>query len=95
MLYEVITAETHIQKAISEAMRNKTVIAIAHRLSTLRNMDKIVVMERGKIVEVGTHNELKKHGGTYAKLCRITSYNVCYTKLLRDRICYIIRGCTD
>jgi ATP-binding cassette subfamily B multidrug efflux pump len=49
-------------------MRDKTVIAIAHRLSTLREMDRIIVLEAGKIVEDGTHETLKNHGGIYQKL---------------------------
>ena len=53
-------SETAIQKALQNIMKNKTVIAIAHRLSTLRNMDRIVVLEHGKIVESGAPQELLK-----------------------------------
>jgi ATP-binding cassette subfamily B multidrug efflux pump len=49
-------------------MTGKTVIAIAHRLSTLREMDRIIVLENGKIVEDGTHTKLTKAKGTYARL---------------------------
>jgi ABC-type multidrug transport system fused ATPase/permease subunit len=49
-------------------MAGKTVIAIAHRLSTLREMDRIIVLENGKIVEDGTHDALTKSGGLYARL---------------------------
>ena len=54
-------SETAIQKALQNIMKNKTVIAIAHRLSTLRNMDRIVVLEHGKIVESGAPQELLKN----------------------------------
>jgi ABC-type multidrug transport system fused ATPase/permease subunit len=49
-------------------MQGKTVIVIAHRLSTLREMDRIVVMDQGMIVESGRHQELVEKGGLYAQL---------------------------
>ena len=49
-------------------MEGKTVIAIAHRLSTLREMDKILVLEGGSVAEEGTHDELLVQGGVYAEL---------------------------
>ncbi len=61
-------SEVAIQKALQELMEGKTVIAIAHRLSTLREMDRILVLDSGKIVEDGTHTTLTKAGGTYQKL---------------------------
>lgn len=61
-------SEVAIQKALHELMENKTVIAIAHRLSTLREMDRIIVMDEGGIVESGTHSELLTRGGIYADL---------------------------
>ena len=61
-------SEVAIQKALHELMQGKTVIAIAHRLSTLREMDRILVLEQGKIVEDGTHHTLQTAGGTYERL---------------------------
>ncbi len=60
--------EMLIQSALSRVMRGRTTIAIAHRLSTLRNMDRIIVLSRGKIIECGTHEELLSQGGAYKKL---------------------------
>lgn len=66
--------ELAIQKSFEELSRGRTTIAIAHRLSTLRNMDRIVVMDAGRIVESGTHNSLiRKKGGIYAKLWKMQS----------------------
>ncbi|HEX9961461.1 MAG TPA: ABC transporter ATP-binding protein, partial [Pyrinomonadaceae bacterium] len=61
-------SERLVQKALANLMRNRTSIVIAHRLSTVRRADKIVVMERGRIVETGTHGELLEKGGTYRRL---------------------------
>jgi ATP-binding cassette, subfamily B, bacterial len=61
-------SEVLVQQGLEALWEQKTVIAIAHRLSTLRHMDKIVVMEKGKIIESGTHTELLNAQGTYAKL---------------------------
>ena len=58
-------SEKYIQASIRELMKNKTVIAIAHRLSTLKEMDKIIVMDKGKIIESGTHTELLRKKGLY------------------------------
>jgi ATP-binding cassette subfamily B protein len=61
-------SEVKIQKALHILMEGKTVIAVAHRLSTLREMDRILVLETGKIMEDGTHDELAQSGGTYQRL---------------------------
>ncbi len=61
-------SEQHIQRALENLWQDKTVIAIAHRLSTLRKMDRIVVMDAGRFVEEGTHEQLLANKGTYAKL---------------------------
>jgi ABC-type multidrug transport system ATPase subunit len=57
-----------IQEAMREAMVGKTVIAIAHRLSTVMDMDRLIVLQRGTIVADGTHGELLHQGGLYADL---------------------------
>jgi ATP-binding cassette, subfamily B, multidrug efflux pump len=61
-------AEAAIQESLTELMEGKTVIAIAHRLSTIARLDRLVVMDRGRIVETGTHAELVTRGGLYARL---------------------------
>ena len=61
-------AEAYIQKAMKNLMKNKTVIAIAHRLSTLKEMDRIIVLDRGKIVEDGIMEELLVRGGEFQHL---------------------------
>ncbi|MBU2524960.1 ABC transporter ATP-binding protein/permease, partial [Patescibacteria group bacterium] len=63
-------SEILVQAALAQLMQKKTVIAIAHRLSTLRVMDRIVVLSKGKIVEDGTHETLMKGKGVYAGLWR-------------------------
>jgi ABC-type multidrug transport system fused ATPase/permease subunit len=67
-------SEHAVQAALEGVMAHKTVIAIAHRLSTLRQMDRIIVMEAGHIIEDGTHEDLIcKPGGTYAMLWAMQS----------------------
>jgi len=60
--------EAAIQESLSELMQGKTVIAIAHRLSTIAALDRLVVMDRGRVVETGRHEELVASGGLYARL---------------------------
>ncbi|HXS26321.1 MAG TPA: ABC transporter ATP-binding protein [Steroidobacteraceae bacterium] len=69
-------SEQMIQRAMREAMAGKTVIAIAHRLSTVMDMDRLIVLDRGHIVADGTHEELLVQGGLYAELWRKQSGQV-------------------
>lgn len=64
-------SEALIQEALERMMRDRTTFIIAHRLSTVMNADEIVVLDRGRIVERGTHAELATAGGLYAKLCEV------------------------
>ncbi|TIW73115.1 MAG: ABC transporter ATP-binding protein, partial [Mesorhizobium sp.] len=61
-------AEAAIQENLYKLMQGKTVIAIAHRLSTIAAMDRLVVMDKGRIIEEGSHEELVAKGGLYAQL---------------------------
>jgi subfamily B ATP-binding cassette protein MsbA len=61
-------SEMLVQKALGNLMTGRTVIVIAHRISTIRRADKIVVLDRGRIVEIGSHEELIDHGGIYQRL---------------------------
>jgi ATP-binding cassette subfamily B multidrug efflux pump len=62
--------EAAIQESFHRLMAGKTVIAIAHRLSTIAAMDRLIVLDSGRIVETGTHDELLRRAGLYASLWR-------------------------
>lgn len=64
-------SETLIQDALSVLLKDKTVMVIAHRMRTVANADKIVVLDDGKVSEMGTHAELMKKGGLYAHLVEL------------------------
>jgi ATP-binding cassette subfamily B protein/subfamily B ATP-binding cassette protein MsbA len=57
-----------VQKALDMLMEKRTTFVIAHRLSTIKKADRIIVLERGRIMEMGTHDELLSKGGIYKKL---------------------------
>ena len=64
-------SERHVQAALETLMQGRTSLVIAHRLSTIEKADRIVVLQKGEIVEIGTHRELLAKGGVYAQLHRI------------------------
>lgn len=67
-------SERLVQQALDNMMKNRTSVVIAHRLSTIQKADKIVVMQKGRIVEQGTHDELIAQNGTYHKLVMMQSF---------------------
>lgn len=60
--------EIHIQDALTRLVKNKTLIVIAHRLQSIMNADQILVLDKGRIIERGTHNELLQYGGVYSQM---------------------------
>ena len=66
-------SEQQVQAALSRLQAGRTTLVVAHRLSTIREADIILVMEDGRIVERGPHDALLAEGGLYARLCRLQS----------------------
>lgn len=60
-----------VQEALSELLRNKTVLVIAHRMRTIAGADKIVVLENGRVAEQGNPEELMKNGGIFSNMARL------------------------
>ena len=69
-------SEMMIQKAISEILKNRTSIVVAHRLSTIKEVDKIIVIDSGEIKEMGSHKELLEKNGFYKKLYEMQYKNI-------------------
>lgn len=67
-------SERLVQEALTQLMKNRTSVVIAHRLSTIRNADCIVVLQHGRIVQQGTHEQLLQQGGLYKKLCDLQNF---------------------
>ena len=67
--------ESYIQEAISELVKNKTLLVIAHRLNTIRDADNIIVIKEGNIAEQGTHNELIALNGIYKNMVELQNKN--------------------
>ncbi len=64
-------SEIEVQRALDVLMRGRTVLAIAHRLSTVANFDRVVVLDRGAIVEDGSPAELRRRRGRFDRMCRL------------------------
>jgi ATP-binding cassette subfamily B protein len=63
--------ERYVQAAFEDLMKQRTTLVIAHRLATVRNADRIVVLDAGKVVAEGSHAQLMKKGGLYARLAKL------------------------
>jgi ATP-binding cassette subfamily B protein len=64
-------SERLVQEAVDRLSADRTTLIVAHRLATVKKADRIIVMDQGKIVGVGTHNDLVAQGGLYARLARL------------------------
>ncbi|MCH7978893.1 MAG: ABC transporter ATP-binding protein, partial [Acidobacteria bacterium] len=81
---ELDTESEHlVQKALSNLMVGRTVIVIAHRLSTIRRADKIVVLNDGRIQEIGTHKDLVNRGGIYQRLHEMQFLDIYETETVK------------
>ena len=69
-------SEQQVQAALARLQQGRTTLVVAHRLSTIRQADVILVMEAGQIVERGTHDSLTGQDGLYARLCRLQSLDI-------------------
>ncbi|HKM73981.1 MAG TPA: ABC transporter permease, partial [Stellaceae bacterium] len=63
-------SEAQVREALDALMRDRTTIVIAHRLSTVRDADRLAVLDRGRVIETGTHGELLARNGLYGRLIR-------------------------
>jgi ATP-binding cassette, subfamily B (MDR/TAP), member 1 len=68
-------SEMKIKEALNKAAVGRTTVIVAHRLSTIQNVDKIFVLKRGMVVEQGTHEELKTMRAVYWKMCQMQNIN--------------------
>lgn len=75
-------SEALVQKTLQRAMKGRTVIAIAHRLKTIVNADEILVLDQGRIIERGRHEELMKLRGKYWQMAKLQEFNGDVPKLL-------------
>ena len=76
-------SERKIQAALAELMKNRTTLVIAHRLSTVQHADRIVVLDEGRMVEVGIHHELLRQNGMYTRLYQTQFHDVPASSTLR------------
>jgi ATP-binding cassette subfamily B protein len=73
-------SEQVIQQSLAERAADKTVLMVAHRLSTVRHADRILVLDRGTVAEAGTHDELLQHNGIYARLVETQRISATHTE---------------